>query len=130
MPWNGFSGDRWAALEAAGASKQWCLWASTSTKNPEYRDVLYVESLIGPDTITTGPPPTLDAFRDHGRVQVTLGTDEEDAEAVLANGVTAPDAFQERLRERYPRAVVRQRELASEPFTIWYCYRDGRWVQP
>ena len=52
------------------------------------------------------------------------------AEAVLANGVTTPDAFQERLRERYPRSVVRQRELASEPFTIWYCYRDGRWVQP
>lgn len=52
------------------------------------------------------------------------------AEAVLADGVTMPHDFQDRLRERYPRAVVRQRELASEPFTIWYCYRDGRWVQP
>jgi hypothetical protein len=52
------------------------------------------------------------------------------AEAVLADGVTMPDAFQDRLRKRYPRAVVRQRELASEQFTIWYCYRDGRWVQP
>ena len=52
------------------------------------------------------------------------------AEAALTDGVTTPDAFQDRLRERYPRAVVRQRELASEQFTIWYCYRDGRWVQP
>ena len=50
-----------------------------------YSDVLYIESLIGPDTITTVPPATLDAFRDHGRVQVTLGTEEEEAEAVLAN---------------------------------------------
>lgn len=52
------------------------------------------------------------------------------AEAALADGVTTTEAFQERLRERYPRVVVRQRELASEPFTIWYCYRDGRWVRP
>jgi hypothetical protein len=52
------------------------------------------------------------------------------AEAVLADGVATPDDFQKRLRERYPHAVIRQRELASEPFTIWYCYRDGRWVQP
>lgn len=52
------------------------------------------------------------------------------AEAALADGATNPDAFQERLRSRYPRAVVRERELASEPFTIWYCYRDGRWVRP
>ena len=52
------------------------------------------------------------------------------AQAALGNGVTSPAAFQERLRERYPQAVVRQRELASEPFTIWYCYRDGRWVRP
>lgn len=52
------------------------------------------------------------------------------AEATLADGVVTPDDFQERLRERYPRAVVRQRELASEPVTIWYCYRDGRWVEP
>jgi hypothetical protein len=52
------------------------------------------------------------------------------AEAALASGVTTPEAFQERLRERYPLAVVRKRELASEPFTIWYCYRDGRWMRP
>ena len=52
------------------------------------------------------------------------------AEAVLADGVTTPQAFQERLRMRYPDAVVRERELASEPYTIWYCYRDGRWIRP
>ena len=52
------------------------------------------------------------------------------AEAALAEGVTTTEDFQQRLRERYPHAVVRQRELASEPFTIWYCYRDGRWVRP
>lgn len=52
------------------------------------------------------------------------------AEAALASGASTPEAFQDRLRERYPLAVVRQRELASEPFTIWYCYRDGRWIRP
>ena len=50
------------------------------------------------------------------------------AEATLRNGVRTPEAFQARLRERYPQAVVRQRDLASEPFTIWYCYREGRWT--
>lgn len=67
-----FSGDRWAALAAKGARVQRCLWASTSTKNPGYRDVLYVEELIGPDTINTMPQNTLDAFRDHGVVAATL----------------------------------------------------------
>jgi transaldolase len=73
-----FAGDRWAALEAKGASKQWCLWASTSTKNPAYRDVLYVEDLIGPDTVNTMPEETIDAFQDHGEVAVTIedGLDE------------------------------------------------------
>ncbi len=67
-----FAGDRWAALEAKGASKQWCLWASTSTKNPEYRDVLYVEELIGPDTVNTMPEETIEAFQDHGEVALTI----------------------------------------------------------
>jgi hypothetical protein len=52
------------------------------------------------------------------------------AEGALATGVTTPGALQERLRERYPLAVVRERALSSEPFTIWYCYRDGRWIRP
>ncbi|HZQ66061.1 MAG TPA: transaldolase [Gaiellaceae bacterium] len=73
-----FSGERWQALEAKGASKQWCLWASTSTKNPAYRDVLYVEELIGPDTVNTMPEETIQAFQDHGEVAETLeqGIDE------------------------------------------------------
>lgn len=61
-----FSGPRWAALAAKGAQTQRLLWASTSTKNPEYRDVIYVEELIGRDTVNTLPPATMDAFRDHG----------------------------------------------------------------
>jgi transaldolase len=79
-----FAGERWAALEAAGASKQWCLWASTSTKNPEYRDVLYVESLIGPNTVNTMPEETITAFQDHGVVALTLEEGVEEAEELFA----------------------------------------------
>ena len=64
-----FSGERWAALEAKGALPQRCLWASTSTKNPAYRDVLYVEELIGPNTVNTMPEETIQAFQDHGEVR-------------------------------------------------------------
>ena len=76
-----FSGERWAKLAARGARVQRCLWASTSTKNPDYSDVLYVEELIGPDTINTMPQNTLDAFRDHGVVASTLATGVDDARA-------------------------------------------------
>ena len=75
---------RWKALARAGARPQRLLWASTGVKNPDYSDVLYVESLIGPDTINTIPPKTLDAFRDHGRVEATLTEDVEDAIDMLA----------------------------------------------
>ena len=78
-----FDGEAFAALKRRGARLQRPLWASTGTKNPSYSDVLYVEALIGQDTITTVPPGTMDAFRDHGRVQVTLGTEPEAAEAAL-----------------------------------------------
>jgi transaldolase len=73
-----FTSDRWKALEAKGATRQRCLWASTSTKNPEYRDVLYVEELIGPETVDTMPEETIQAFQDHGEVAETLtqGIDE------------------------------------------------------
>jgi transaldolase len=64
-----FGDERWAFLEAKGATKQRCLWASTSTKNPEYRDVIYVEELIGPDTVDTMPLETVAAFQDHGQVR-------------------------------------------------------------
>src|SRR5215217_3959443 len=67
-----FSGPRWDALAEKGATPQWCLWASTSTKNPEYRDVLYVEELIGPGTVNTMPYETVGAFQDHGTVALTL----------------------------------------------------------
>jgi transaldolase len=67
-----FSGGRWDTLAARGATTQRCLWASTSTKNPAYRDVLYVEELIGPETVNTMPEETIQAFQDHGRVALTL----------------------------------------------------------
>ncbi|HYL15172.1 MAG TPA: bifunctional transaldolase/phosoglucose isomerase [Terriglobales bacterium] len=67
-----FSGPRWQSLAAKGAQTQRVLWASTSTKNPSYRDVMYVEELIGKDTVNTVPPTTLDAFRDHGQLRESL----------------------------------------------------------
>jgi transaldolase len=86
-----FSGPRWAALAAKGARVQRPLWASTSTKNPAYRDVLYVESLIGPDTVNTMPPETLDAFLYHGEARHALEADvdiaQRDLEALAALGV-------------------------------------------
>ena len=77
------SGDRWDALRDAGASVQRCLWASTSTKNPRYRDVLYVEELIGPATVNTMPAQTFEAFADHGRVSPTLQQEVEVALRLL-----------------------------------------------
>ena len=78
-----FSGSRWEALEQKGATKQRCLWASTSTKNPEYRDVLYVEELIGPATVNTMPEETIEAFQDHGQVAETLTREIEAAHKLL-----------------------------------------------
>ena len=79
-----FSGARWEALAAAGARPQRCLWASTSTKNPAYRDVLYVEELIGPDTVNTMPFETIAAFQDHGEVRGdTLLEGVDEARALL-----------------------------------------------
>src|SRR4029453_3034082 len=78
-----FSGERWEALAVAGARPQRCLWASTSTKNPAYRDVLYVEEPIGPDTVNTMPFETIDAFQDHGDVRDTLTEGVEEAHALL-----------------------------------------------
>jgi len=79
-----FSGEQWEALREKGATAQRCLWASTSTKNPEYRDVIYVEELIGPDTVNTMPRETIEAFEDHGTVARTLDDDVEGARRVLA----------------------------------------------
>jgi transaldolase len=78
-----FFGDRWDRLAALGATTQRCLWASTSTKNPEYPDVLYVEGLIGPQTVDTMPEETIDAFQDHGGVEETLTKDIDAAHEVF-----------------------------------------------
>ena len=78
-----FSGPRWQALAAKGAQTQRVLWASTSTKNPNYRDVIYVEELIGPDTVNTMPPATVDAFRDHGKLRNSLTEDVAGAKKVM-----------------------------------------------
>jgi transaldolase len=84
-----FHGERFARLSQRGARVQRPLWASTGTKNPSYSDVLYLESLIAPETVTTVPPGTMDAFRDHGRVRVTLGTEETNTEAIATLGRAA-----------------------------------------
>ncbi|HET9425585.1 MAG TPA: transaldolase, partial [Gemmatimonadaceae bacterium] len=87
-----FGSTRWKALAAKGGNVQRPLWASTSTKNPAYRDVIYVEELIGPDTVNTMPPATIDAFRDHGKVARTidrnLGQAQKDLNAIEAAGVS------------------------------------------
>ena len=80
-----FTDQRWQKLAAAGAQTQRLLWASTSSKNPAYRDVVYVESLIGADTVNTIPPATYDAFRDHGELARTLDADLPAAQQVLAD---------------------------------------------
>jgi transaldolase/glucose-6-phosphate isomerase len=80
-----FSGPRWQTLAAQGAQTQRVLWASTSTKNPAYRDVMYVEELIGPDTVNTMPPATIDAFRDHGKLRNSLTEDVAGAQNVMDN---------------------------------------------
>ena len=80
-----FSTPRWKALAAKGAQTQRVLWASTSTKNPNYRDVMYVEELIGPDTVDTAPPATIEAFRDHGKPRLSLTEDVDGARKTMAD---------------------------------------------
>ena len=80
-----FGGPLFAPLAAKGVRRQYLLWASTGTKNPAYSDVLYVEPLIGPETINTLPDATLQAFRDHGRAQPTLDKDLDRARQVFAD---------------------------------------------
>ncbi len=80
-----FGGPRWKALAGKGAQTQRLLWASTSTKNPKYRDVIYVEELIGADTVDTIPPATFDAFRDHGKLRKSLTEDVAGAAKTMDN---------------------------------------------
>lgn len=83
-----FHGEAFASLQAVGGRRQRLLWASTSTKNPAYPDTLYVDELIGPETVNTMPPNTIEAFRDHGRVANTLEANVAEAQAVLAKLAT------------------------------------------
>jgi transaldolase len=98
-----FAGPRWEALASAGARVQRPLWASTSTKNPAYRDVMYVEELIGPDTVDTMPPATIDAFKDHGVVARTVDKKVAVAEGMFkeieAVGISIREVTQKLLEE-------------------------------
>ena len=98
-----FGGDEFEDLRAAGANVQRCLWASTSTKNPDYRDVIYVEELIGPQTVDTMPLETITAFIDHGKVERTIDRGVDDAREALrmveANGITMAQVTEELLAE-------------------------------
>src|SRR4029077_19247701 len=78
-----FGSDRFKKLQAKGARVQRPLWASTGTKNPKYSDVLYVESLIAKDTVNTVPPATYDAFKDHGKVRLSIEDNLDEARSVL-----------------------------------------------
>ncbi|ABD89205.1 bifunctional transaldolase/phosoglucose isomerase [Rhodopseudomonas palustris] len=98
-----FAGERWGKLKAAGAKPQRLLWASTGTKNKAYRDVVYVEELIGPNTVNTVPPATLDAFRDHGVPRDSLEENIDDAKQVLADldaaGISLDDIAKQLVKE-------------------------------
>jgi transaldolase len=98
-----FTGPRWEALSKQGARVQRPLWASTSTKNPAYRDVMYVEELIGPDTVDTMPPATIEALKDHGVVARTVDKKVAVAEGMLkeieAVGISIREVTQKLLEE-------------------------------
>ena len=98
-----FSSPRWKALEAKGGTVQRPLWASTSTKNPAYNDVMYVEDLIGPTSVNTMPPATITAFKDHGKVARTVDKDYDGARKVIAdlaaNGIAMKDVTDKLLSE-------------------------------
>jgi transaldolase / glucose-6-phosphate isomerase len=133
-----FVGPRWEKLKAAGAQPQRLLWASTGTKNPAYSDVLYVEELIGAETVNTMPPATMDAFRDHGKARASLEENVDEAEermAALQRAGISIDAVTDQLVEEGVRlfanafdellgAVSRKRaamlgaKLNSQSFTL------------
>ncbi len=110
-----FASPRWQRLAAAGAVPQRLLWASTSAKNPAYRDVVYVEELIGRDTVNTMPPETIDAFRDHGVAKATLGSGLTEArrqlEELAALGIVLEAATDELLADGVAKFVEPFRKL-------------------
>jgi transaldolase len=113
-----FSGPEWEKLAAAGATAQRCLWASTSTKNPEYRDVIYVEELIGPDTVNTMPRETIEAVQDHANIERTLDRDVEGARATLKAfaeaGIEYDDVVETLEREGVEKFAKSFRELFAD----------------
>ena len=113
-----FSGSEWEALAAKGASPQRCLWASTSTKNPDYRDVLYCEELIGPDTVNTMPRETIEAFQDHGEVADTIEKDVDGARKLLedlkAAGIDYDDVVEVLEKEGVEKFAKSFQELFSD----------------
>ena len=113
-----FSGSEWEALEAKGATAQRCLWASTSTKNPEYRDVIYVEELVGRDTVNTMPRETTEAVLDHAEIREKLTQDVEDAHATLKAfeeaGIDYQDVVDTLEREGVEKFAKSFRELFSD----------------
>lgn len=110
-----FFGPRWNALAAQGAQKQRLLWASTGIKNPAYRDVKYIEELIGPDTVTTVPPATLAAFRERGRVRSSLREDVESATTLLSTLKTLRISLDD-IASRLLSGGVKQFSTAHEEF--------------
>ncbi len=108
-----FSGDRWQKLSAKGAQTQRLLWASTSTKNPKYSDVLYVEELIGRDTVNTIPPATFDAFRDHGHPRESL-TENLDAAKNVMQTVSKLNISMDEITDKLTDDGVRQFEDAFD----------------
>jgi transaldolase len=113
-----FTGDRWQALADKGASAQRALWASTSTKNPDYRDVIYVEELIGADTVNTMPLETIEAFQDHGEVANTIEEDLDEARKVFddlaAAGVDMTDVGHTLEREGVEKFAASYQELLDD----------------
>jgi transaldolase len=114
-----FSGEQWDALAAKGASPQRCLWASTSTKNPEYRDVIYVEELVGPDTVNTMPRETVEAVLDHAEIRENaLGEDVDGARKILdefkAAGIDYDDVVETLEKEGVEKFAKSFRDLFSD----------------
>lgn len=116
-----FSGRRWESLAASGALVQRPLWASTSTKNPAYSDTLYIDHLIGPHTVNTLPPATLQAFLDHGRVEPTIERGVEEAHAhmvALAQAGIDMDAVSNQLQEQGVKAFADSFESLINSITL------------
>ncbi|HTR36324.1 MAG TPA: bifunctional transaldolase/phosoglucose isomerase [Bryobacteraceae bacterium] len=107
-----FSGPAWDALAKKGAQTQRVLWASTSTKDPSYSDVMYVEELIGPDTVNTAPPQTIDAFRDHGKARASLEADVEAAQDTMETLAAVGISMKKVTDDLVTQAV----KLFAEPF--------------